>query len=248
MTGYVFLVSGPKFLYGEVLNAVTDYMKYFFGCRVCSKHFLKMADSRQISSATDQVIWLWDAHNSANQRLHGDESEDPLHPKILFPSLEACPRCRTGSSDKGNNLSWDRNEVLNFLVKMYSKEHIVKNASIITPSNPKKSRSDLDWWEKMQRQQDLQKIQEIRQMKKQKLEDKLQKSGQKPPVAINVAINQYHLKQQYSPNSGMSSVDLNMCVFFYAFCLLIIGVLYYYFVKKKRMNPCNGCPNSKHGL
>lgn len=223
-------------------------MKHFFGCRECSKHFLKMADSRKVSSAADQVIWLWDAHNSANQRLHGHESEDPLHPKILFPSLETCPRCRTGSHDKGNNLSWDQAEVLNFLVRMYSKDHIVKNTTALISADSKKSRPDLDWWEKMQRHQDLQKIQDIRQMKKQKLEDKLKKSGLKPPVAENNGLNQNLMKQQLSSSLVMSSIDLNICVVFYAFCLLIIGFLYYYFVKKRRMGPCNGCPSSKHSL
>lgn len=245
---YIVGKNSPKFLYAEVLNAVTDYMKHFFGCQICSKHFLKMADKRQISSATDQVLWLWSAHNQANQRLHGDQSEDPLHPKIVFPSSRACPKCRKGSDKKGDNPVWDDTEVLEFIIKMYSKEKIVAHTLNNTAeSDSKKSRADLDWWERMQRENDLKKIKEIRQMKKRRLEDKLQESGQHLPASkSNSKKLKFKARDLYA--TGISRGDMNMCVMFYGLCLGMIALLYYHFVMRKKMNPCNSCKNSKQHI
>ncbi|XP_076091169.1 sulfhydryl oxidase 1-like [Mytilus galloprovincialis] len=241
---YIIGKNSPKFLYAEVINAITDYMKYFFGCKECVNNFLKMADKRQISSASDQVLWLWNAHNKANKRLHGDQSEDPLHPKIMFPSERVCPKCRKGIEKDDSNREWDKNEVLKFIVKMYDKENIVKNSSAFnTKSDVKKSRVDLDWWERMQRSKDLEKIKDIRQMKRQKLEDKIKMSGNHLPVSKKLANSKYQVEEKLKYPSGLSRGDMNMCVMFYGLCIAIIGVLYYHFVRRRKMNPCNGCSN-----
>ncbi|CAC5422405.1 QSOX [Mytilus coruscus] len=246
LTANAYLIgkNSPKFLYAEVINAITDYMKYFFGCKECVKNFLKMADKRQISTASDQVLWLWNAHNKANKRLHGDQSEDPLHPKIMFPSERVCPKCRKGIEKDGSNRDWNKNEVLEFIVKMYDKENIVKNSSSFNAeSDVKKSRVDLDWWERMQRSKDLEKIKEIRQMKRQKLEEKIKLSGQHLPVSKKLANSRYLMVEKLKYSSGLSRGDMNMCVLFYALCISIIGVLYYHFVRRRKMNPCKGCSN-----
>lgn len=100
----------------EVLEAMHGYIKNFFGCADCSKHFQEMAaknDMKGVADLNSSVIWLWIAHNEVNKRLSGDQTEDPEHPKIQFPSRESCPKCREG--DK-----WNLHEVLQFLYKMYS--------------------------------------------------------------------------------------------------------------------------------
>lgn len=100
----------------EVLEAMLGYIKNFFGCADCSKHFQEMAkknDLHGVSELNSSIIWLWIAHNEVNKRLAGDATQDPEHPKIQFPSQENCPKCRDG--DK-----WNLTEVLQYLRHMYS--------------------------------------------------------------------------------------------------------------------------------
>lgn len=100
----------------EVLEAMLGYVKNFFGCADCSKHFQEMAvknDMKSVSELNSSVIWLWIAHNEVNKRLGGDQTEDPEHPKMQFPSRDSCPKCREGEK-------WNFHEVLQFLRRMYS--------------------------------------------------------------------------------------------------------------------------------
>jgi len=160
-----------------------------------------------------------------------------------------CPKCRKGSDKKGDNPVWDDTEVLEFIVKMYSKEKIVAHTGTLNntaESDSKKSRADLDWWERMQRENDLKKIKEIRQMKKRGLED-LQESGQHLP-ASNSNSKKIKFKARDLYSTGISRGDMNMCVMFYGLCLGIIALLYYHFVMRKKMNPCNSCKNSKEHI
>ncbi|VVC24952.1 Thioredoxin domain,ERV/ALR sulfhydryl oxidase domain,Thioredoxin, conserved site,Thioredoxin-like fold [Cinara cedri] len=99
----------------QVLNTIAGYVKHFFGCTECSEHFMQMTTTikNNVSSFDDAVLWLWSAHNQVNQRLAGDVSEDPMHPKILFPLKAHCETCR-------QNDEWNKTEVLAYLKRMYS--------------------------------------------------------------------------------------------------------------------------------
>ncbi|XP_042879711.1 sulfhydryl oxidase 2-like isoform X2 [Penaeus japonicus] len=101
----------------KTLQAIHGYVRHFFSCSYCSKHFQEMyaldAES-SVSVADDGIIWLWRGHNKVNKRLHGDASEDPQHPKESFPSHSACPTCWDGSQLK-------EKEVLVYLKSIYSK-------------------------------------------------------------------------------------------------------------------------------
>lgn len=100
----------------EVLEAMLGYIKHFFGCQDCSRHFQEMAVKNDLHGVTElnsSIIWLWIAHNEVNKRLSGDASEDPEYPKVQFPDASRCPKCREG--DKFN-----LTEVLNYLRHMYS--------------------------------------------------------------------------------------------------------------------------------
>jgi hypothetical protein len=131
---------------------------------------------------------------------------------------------------------------------MYTKEKIVTyTLNNTAESDSKKSRADLDWWERMQRENDLKKIKEIRQMKKRRLEDKLQESGQHLP-ASNSNSKKIKFKARDLYSTGISRGDMNMCVMFYGLCLGLIALLYYHFVMRKKMNPCNSCTNSKQHI
>ncbi|XP_060875280.1 sulfhydryl oxidase 2-like [Metopolophium dirhodum] len=101
----------------QVLETIAGYVKHFFGCTDCSEHFMNMATTIQtnVSSLDDAVLWLWSAHNQVNQRLKGDVTEDPMHPKILFPSKVYCETCHQNGTDE-----WNKTEVLKYLKNIYS--------------------------------------------------------------------------------------------------------------------------------
>lgn len=105
----------------EVLQAMHGYIKHFFGCTDCSKHFQEMAKRNHIWNVTSKdqaVLWLWSAHNEVNERLSGDVTEDKNHPKIQFPAEDSCHVCRKKTSE------WDKSEVLEFLRRHYANAHV----------------------------------------------------------------------------------------------------------------------------
>ncbi|XP_072931119.1 sulfhydryl oxidase 1-like isoform X2 [Epargyreus clarus] len=108
--------EGPK-----VLRAMHGYVKHFFGCTECSQHFQEMAARNRIFEVNENdkaVLWLWISHNEVNLRLSGDVTEDPVHPKIQFPSPTKCPECR---KDRG---AWDLPKVYQYLQRMYGMRNI----------------------------------------------------------------------------------------------------------------------------
>lgn len=110
----------------EVLHAVYGYVKYFFGCRECSDHFQEMAKKNKIWNVTSKdnaVLWLWSAHNEVNGRLAGDITEDPEHPKIIYPSTDMCQDCRKETSTN-KIIDWDKTEVLMYLKRIHSMENV----------------------------------------------------------------------------------------------------------------------------
>lgn len=114
----------------EVLHAIHGFVKHYFGCTHCSQHFQEMAERNGIWGVTtkdEAVIWLWTAHNEVNNRLAGDNTEDPAFPKIQYPSRNACPQCYQqvipvqGATPAGNSTPhWDSGEILYYLRRVYS--------------------------------------------------------------------------------------------------------------------------------
>jgi len=121
------LASGdPK----EVLLAMFKYIKHFFGCRECARHFDNALEEgraieRDVKTHDDAILLLWKAHNTANRRLQGDLSEDPVFPKQIFPGKEFCSGCYNKMT--GSNLwnEFNHGPILLFLKNHYSKEKIV---------------------------------------------------------------------------------------------------------------------------
>lgn len=56
-----------------VLQVMRRYMRTFFGCGECGRHFEQAAASSmdQVENKEDQILWLWDQHNRVNARLAG---------------------------------------------------------------------------------------------------------------------------------------------------------------------------------
>lgn len=120
----------------DTMKKIRDYIKHFFGCTKCVEHFTKMAANidHEVKTHDEAILWLWKAHNKANKRLHGDDSEDPKHPKIQFPSKEMCKDC------KDDNGEWKREVVLQFLKDHYG----VDNIRVKPPANLPAELEDAD--------------------------------------------------------------------------------------------------------
>lgn len=116
-------------------DSIRDFVRHFFGCRECSKHFVQMYDTcqqdvchRLVPSRDwrEAALWLWQAHNDVNVRLArerwvdrhhiGEEmiptTEDPLH-DALWPSRDKCPKCWMSDN------TWDSAIVYNHLKNIY---------------------------------------------------------------------------------------------------------------------------------
>jgi thiol oxidase len=61
---------------------------------------------------------LTSLQNQVNERLHGDVTEDEVHPKIQFPAEQHCHVCHKKTGE------WDKNEVLEFLRRHYGDAHV----------------------------------------------------------------------------------------------------------------------------
>lgn len=80
--------------------------------------------SDEVQSHNDAILWLWRSHNKVNHRLAGDNSEDPKHPKIQFPSKDLCEECRLPGSVEGGVVRWNEGVVLEFLKNHYGVDNI----------------------------------------------------------------------------------------------------------------------------
>jgi thiol oxidase len=111
----------------NVLKSILQYVKYFFGCDGCSKHFQEMAVDKKLESVTglsESVIWLWDAHNTVNKRIKGDITEDPEHPKLQYPGSNSCFNCKEIEG------GWNQDNVINYLKERYSKKNICQQEKV----------------------------------------------------------------------------------------------------------------------
>lgn len=56
-----------------MLQVMRRYIRTFFGCEQCGRHFEKAAaDSLgKVQSTEEQLLWLWTQHNLVNARLAG---------------------------------------------------------------------------------------------------------------------------------------------------------------------------------
>ena len=89
----------------RALRAVRGYVRHFFGCDECRRHFVAMAASSDdplegAKGADGAVLWLWRAHNRVNARLNQSGAAAVQQLGLLkqqFPSAARCPGCRAAS-------------------------------------------------------------------------------------------------------------------------------------------------------
>ncbi|XP_065556580.1 sulfhydryl oxidase 2-like isoform X1 [Artemia franciscana] len=196
----------------EVLKAIKDYVKYFFGCRECATHFLKVVNETlsQVKTKEDAVLWLWKAHNKANIRLSKDVSEDPKYPKIEFPSRIKCPLCRVDNK-------WNEKEVVNYLVELYRRE----NLSFEGLNDSKRV-----FYNGISNRQERELL-EVGEGLRERWKIKRYSKPSKLPNRFVFERKEYFMKPEPETNSAISFFDLLFYVCFYAFgafCFLFFVV------------------------
>lgn len=110
----------------DILRTMRAYVKNFFGCEDCAKHFEGMARKSlgNVSTHDEAIEWLWERHNEVNARLAGEKSEDPRFPKLQWPTPDLCPLCQW---EKNGEHFWDVSQVRHYLKAHFSKENIVND-------------------------------------------------------------------------------------------------------------------------
>lgn len=137
------IVGDPAMAVGgrsTVAKVMVNYIHHFFSCRPCAENFSSKVTQLGFLPTTpqDSILWLWQIHNMANIILKGDASEDPEHPKIVWPSQENCPNCRAQTTwfstpdfpvvqAQGEN--WNVKATTDYLIKVYRSENIVQNSN-----------------------------------------------------------------------------------------------------------------------
>ncbi|XP_075881604.1 sulfhydryl oxidase 2 [Nelusetta ayraudi] len=118
-----------------VLQVMRRYIRTFFGCEECGRHFEEAAAAsmEQVKSRQEQVLWLWNQHNRVNTRLAGSLSDDPLFPKAPWPSPSLCPSCH---EEKSGVHVWNQDSVLLFLRHHYGASNLSPKYSVTPPQLP----------------------------------------------------------------------------------------------------------------
>ena len=72
-----------------VLQVMRRYIRTFFGCEQCGRHFEQAAaDSMErVQNREEQILWLWNQHNRVNYRLAGTCTHTRTHTHIHTHSL-----------------------------------------------------------------------------------------------------------------------------------------------------------------
>ena len=113
----------------QVLQVMRSFITTFFGCSECAENFKKESSNldNELPHFNSSVIWLWKTHNRVNKRLHGDSSEDPLHPKIQFPGRHSCPSCYKVNF---NPPEFNETAVFDFLIEHYRPSNIIRQSPV----------------------------------------------------------------------------------------------------------------------
>ena len=108
----------------KVLDTMVKYVRHFFGCEDCSRHFLQGSEDgkvikHEVVNKTSSILWLWNFHNKVNRRLSGDLTDDKRFPKEVFPNRQHCSDCY--NDRLGQNLwsEFNLEKVIHFLDEIY---------------------------------------------------------------------------------------------------------------------------------
>lgn len=123
----------------HVAVTIRNFVSYFLSCDVCREHYLAMwdgcghdhcnrlksqismrsaEDGKHNSESMELALWLWEVHNSVNERLMKEAAQrqrrEVTHEETLaskFPTKKLCPDCWLDE----NMTQWDDVRVFHFL-------------------------------------------------------------------------------------------------------------------------------------
>ena len=239
--------------------AMRGYIIYFFGCKECCVNFKKEIKlvQEQVHEPDDAILYLWEAHNRVNFRLHGDLTEDPKHSKVQFPSKTMCVECYLDGPGKDDGRpNWDQRSVLNYLKELYSRDHIVASEnfqSIVDTQDVMKHGgkiSELENWRRndAKRREDLSKLSNIK-SEKYKSTYSVYQDGRETKYDRHKIekLKRVELDTRITGRAlvgaEFSGIDLSLCVVFYLLCTVGILVVYYHFIVRRGMKPRICCQN-----
>ncbi|GMF12815.1 unnamed protein product [Phytophthora lilii] len=103
----------------EIMAAIRLFVKYFFSCEECQRHFMmanpeslleKLAES-DAEGPRAVAIWIWKMHNKVNKVLKYNQ----------WPSLENCPKCYVNDGEPLdlNPARLHEDEILSYVTSVF---------------------------------------------------------------------------------------------------------------------------------
>uniref|UniRef100_A0A3Q1FVI4 Sulfhydryl oxidase n=1 Tax=Acanthochromis polyacanthus TaxID=80966 RepID=A0A3Q1FVI4_9TELE len=213
--------TGVQLGSAPVLQVMRRYIRTFFGCEVCGRHFEQMAAESldSVQSREEQILWLWRTHNRVNNRLAGSLSDDPLFPKSPWPSTSLCSSCH---EEKNGVHVWNRDNVLHFLRRHYCIANLSPRYSLVPPPPPERAQSGRPEGEEPQgggpgREEEPR---HGNQAAREEHQEVLVRSGSSSVWILG--------------SLGFNSVDMSLCVLLYVSSCLVLMLLFFFFKVRSR--------------
>uniref|UniRef100_A0A7N8YQ90 Sulfhydryl oxidase n=1 Tax=Mastacembelus armatus TaxID=205130 RepID=A0A7N8YQ90_9TELE len=224
-----------------VLQVMRRYIRTFFGCEQCGRHFEQAAAASmdRVLDREQQVLWLWNQHNMVNYRLAGSLSDDPLFPKAPWPSPSLCASCH---EEKSGVHVWNQDNVLRFLRHHYGASNLSPTYSL-PPPHPPAPPADPDPAQTGQSQEEQQGgVERKDQVKKaeEQLEPRLGQQAQRVEVPGHGEGGGAGAGQGQGAGGvwilglGFNSVDMSLCVVLYVCSCLFLMLLFFFFKVRSR--------------
>ncbi|XP_004072966.1 sulfhydryl oxidase 2 [Oryzias latipes] len=212
-----------------VLQVMRSYIRTFFGCQECSRHFEQAvaAGIHEVKSAEQQIVWLWNQHNRVNARLAGSLSDDPLFPKAQWPSPSLCASCH---EERNGVHEWNLDNVLHFLRHHYSASNLSPKYSLTPPRVPAPSFDLLPTSESKVEDRGG----EGGGMKAEEQPEPQPAQHSPRPALKALEMGEAEGRGVWILGMGFNSVDMSLCVVLYVCSCLFLMLLFFFFKVRSR--------------
>uniref|UniRef100_A0A1A8K4A2 Sulfhydryl oxidase n=1 Tax=Nothobranchius kuhntae TaxID=321403 RepID=A0A1A8K4A2_NOTKU len=213
-----------------VLQVMRRYIRTFFGCEECGRHFETAAASslEQVKNRDQQILWLWNQHNRVNTRLSGALSDDPLFPKAPWPSPALCPSCH---EEKNGVHLWNQNQVLGFLRHHYGASNLSPRYSLSPPRLPAALPDPV---RTVQPQAEHRGAAAVKGAERKPEEQPEPRPGHPALRGKPEEVPEHGGRGVWVLGLGFNSVDMSLCVVLYACSCLFLMLLFFFFKFRSR--------------
>ncbi|XP_060894147.1 sulfhydryl oxidase 2 [Labrus mixtus] len=233
-----------------VLQVMRQYIRTFFGCEQCGRHFEEAAEEsmNKVTNKEQQILWLWNQHNMVNYRLAGSLSDDPLFSKAPWPSPSLCSSCH---EEKNGVHVWNQDNVLLFLQQHYGASNLSPKYSMTPPQLPAPPQNlKADAAQQTSQPQDEHRdvkggVEEMKEMEKiaeektepQPVDKALRGDGRGEVLDLGVKVGREGGGAGggvWILGLGFNSVDMSLCVVLYVCSCLFLMLLFFFFKVRSR--------------